>query len=339
MTMRPEDPMQARATDNGVADGWRGARIGAELRDRLRREAGRIPARIDLGEPGHAIAANVFLVLALLATAIEFSTYGTSPSPSELSRAGGAGIGVVATGAWWKLLVSNLLHANLAHVATNAFVIFLTGRWLEHLVGRRIVVATILWSALLAAVGSLVVDTPSVAIGASGVAFGLLGCAVAVDPRAHTAVGVIARQLVAINVVLTFLLPGISIGGHLGGLVAGLAVGTLCWDRTPVDRAHPAGRERRRVAPILVAASLPFIAIAAIGPSVLPGEARTARGNVEAWLLERQLAGAELSSGVTVERASCDPTDDLLVYACRTDRSDVVVTFRTRDDQWRLRGG
>ena len=37
----------------------------------------------------------------------------------------------------------------------------------------------------------------------------------------------LARRLVALNLVLTFLIPGISIGGHIGGLVAGAAAGAL----------------------------------------------------------------------------------------------------------------
>jgi membrane associated rhomboid family serine protease len=37
--------------------------------------------------------------------------------------------------------------------------------------------------------------------------------------------------LVAINLVLTFLIPGISIGGHIGGLLAGAAAGAFLQPR------------------------------------------------------------------------------------------------------------
>jgi len=327
--------MRTRATDCGPHDGWRGARIGAETRDRRRRAAHHIPAEVDLGEPNPPRVVILFLVATIVATVIEFATFGASPTPSELSRAGGAGIGVVATGAWWKLLVSNLLHGGLLHVAMNVFVIYLTGRWLEHLVGRTVVLATITWSAVAAGIGSLLVDVPTVSIGASGVAFGLVGCAIAVDPRARTATGLIARQLGIFNVIGTFLIPGISIGGHLGGLAAGLAVGALAWSRT-TDEQHPAGRVRPGAARALVATSLVPIAVLAIGPALFPDEARDSRGATTAWLLERQLSGAELSSGTTIDEASCEPTADLLRYRCDVDGDDALVTFSRRDDQWTL---
>jgi membrane associated rhomboid family serine protease len=328
-----------RAADdgaNGEEDGWRGARIGAETRDRHQRAMRKIPADVDIGDPGPPRVVIGFLVLAIVATVLEFASFGASPTTSELSQAGGAGIGVVATGAWWKLLVSNLLHGNVAHVAMNVFVIFLTGRWLEHLAGRMLVLATIGWSAVAAGIGSLVVDTPSVAIGASGVAFGLVGCAIGVDPRARTATGLIARQLGIVNVILTFVIPGISIGGHLGGLAAGLAIGFLGWSRT-TSEAHPAGRARTPVATSLAIASLVPIALLAVGPTVLPGEAAGFRGATTSWLLGRQLSGTTLSSGTSIDDAECEPGVDELTFECTTDGSDVRVRFSTRDDQWGLR--
>jgi membrane associated rhomboid family serine protease len=338
MKVPPRDPMRTRATDSGLEDGWLGVRIGAESRMRARRAATRIGAAVDIGEPGPPRVTIAFLAVTVLATIAQFSAFGASPDVSELSRAGGAGIGVVATGAWWKLLVSNILHGGIVHLLMNVFVIYLMGRWLEHLVGRIIVVATIAWAALLSGVGSLIVDTPSVSIGASGVAFALVGCAVAVDPRARTATGVIARQLAIVNVIITFVVPGISIGGHLFGLLGGLLVGWIAWDRTPGD-GYPAGRLRRARPALLIAVSLPLVVLYAVGPSMLPNEAAGVRGATTAWLLQRQLSGSTLSSGRDIDDAACEPTDDLLVFDCRLDgRTNVVVTFRERDDQWSMRG-
>lgn len=331
--------MTTRATDNGVDDGWRGARIGTEHRDREQRARLHIPAAIDLGEPEPPRVVITFLAIALVATLLEFATFGASPDTGELSRAGGAGIGVIATGAWWKLLTANLLHANIPHLLMNVFVTYLTGRWLEHLVGRTIVVATIAWSMVLAGIGSIIVDTPSVSIGASGVAFGVIGCAIGADPRARTATGIIARQLAIVNVIITFLIPGISVGGHFGGLLAGLLVGFACWDRSSASEAHPAGRPRRPLAPALVVAAIVPAAILAIGPGPWPNEARDLRSGITSHLLQRQLDGAELSSGRDVDEATCEGTDDVLRYACELDGRAGAVTFREHDDQWRLLGG
>jgi len=54
--------------------------------------------------------------------------------------------------------------------------------------------------------------------------------------------------LIVINVVLSFVVPGISVGGHLGGLVGGLLAGWV------------AGDQRRR-SPIRVWILLPLLGI------------------------------------------------------------------------------
>lgn len=337
MKLRPEDPMRARATDAGVEDGWRGARIGAERRQRLRHEASRLDVEVDIGEPEVPRVVLAFLVLTVLVTLAEFSRFGVSPGVEELARAGGSSIGAVATGAWWKLLVANLLHGNIVHLLMNAFVIYLMGRWLEHLVGGLLIAATIAWSALLASAGSLLLDSASVTIGASGVAFGLVGCAFAIDPRGRTAVGSIARPLLIANVIITFVVPGISIGGHLGGLAAGALVGWIGWDRR-IDEQHLAGRPRRAVSGGMLTASLLPIALLAIGPRVLPGEAQALRGRVVAPLLARQLSGAELTGGLSIDEARCTPTEDPQRYTCTIDGKQAAVRFADGTDQWSLTG-
>ncbi|MCW2927887.1 MAG: Peptidase rhomboid domain protein, partial [Thermoleophilia bacterium] len=260
--MRPVDPMRTRATDNGPVDGWSGARIGAERRDRVRRAAAHVPAEIDLGEPGRPLVTFTFLALALLATAVEFSTFGATPTTDELARAGGSSIGAIATGEWWKLLTANLLHGGIMHLGFNAVVLVVAGRWLEHLVGRRVVLATILMCLVTSTAGALLASPESVTIGASGVAFGLLGCSVAVDPRGRTAVGVMARPLVLVNAIFTFVLPGVSIGGHAGGLLGGVVVGALCWSRRSSEE-RPAGAVRTvPTAVVLLAAAAAVAALA-----------------------------------------------------------------------------
>ena len=67
--------MRVRAADDGVngeADGWRGARIGAESRDRARRAMHKVQADVDIGEPGPPRVVIGFLIVAIVATVIEF---------------------------------------------------------------------------------------------------------------------------------------------------------------------------------------------------------------------------------------------------------------------------
>lgn len=329
----PRDPMRSSATDNGPTDARDGAWVGARERWRTHQARTRIQAEVDLGEPDRPVVTIAFLVAALALTCWEFSTYGASPTVLELVEAGGASLGALADGGWWKFLTANFLHGGLLHLAMNVFVIYLTGRWLEHLVGRVVVLATVLWSCVLASAGALLVGTADVTIGASGVAFGLVGCAIAADPRARTATGVVARQLGIVNVIGTFLVPGISIGGHLGGLAAGLLVGLVARSRRPSADAA-VGRTRNAPAlALLILSTVPIVGLA-LGPDRLPWGFEEPRSTIVAPLLARQMSGATLGNGERLDDASCEPTGDPLEYRCDIDGSERTAVFDPDDDQW-----
>jgi len=68
----------------------------------------------------------------------------------------------------------------------------------------------------------LIVDPNAVTVGASGAIFGLMA-AVIVIARGR-GIEQVASQFglfVVLNLVLTFSIPGISVGGHIGGLIGG----------------------------------------------------------------------------------------------------------------------
>jgi membrane associated rhomboid family serine protease len=79
--------------------------------------------------------------------------------------------------------------------------------------------------------------TPSAAtVGASGAIFGILGAALVLERQRMYVLGGSALAIIVINIVFSFAVPGISIGGHIGGLVGG-ALSTLAL--THFGRRHP----------------------------------------------------------------------------------------------------
>lgn len=131
-------------------------------------------------------------------------------------------------GEWWRLVTGGFLHANLMHIGFNMFLLWLLGSELEPFLGR--VRFGLLYGASLLAgsFGVLLVDPTVATVGASGAVFGLMGAMIVVQ----RALGINPWQsgiggLVALNLVITFLIPNISIGGHLGGLVGGVIVAGL----------------------------------------------------------------------------------------------------------------
>jgi membrane associated rhomboid family serine protease len=83
-------------------------------------------------------------------------------------------------------------------------------------------------SLLTGSLGALLVSPHSLTVGASGAIFGVMGAA-AVEMRARqiplmqSGVG----TLIILNLIISFTIPGISWGGHIGGLVGGALVAAL----------------------------------------------------------------------------------------------------------------
>jgi membrane associated rhomboid family serine protease len=133
----------------------------------------------------------------------------------------------VAHGQWWRIVTGGFLHENVLHIGFNMYVLYILGQMLEPALGR-LKFATIYSVALLTgSFGALLVTPHSLTVGASGAVFGLMGAA-AVEMRSRqipimqSGVG----GLILINLIISFTLPGISWGGHIGGLIGG-ALATL----------------------------------------------------------------------------------------------------------------
>lgn len=190
---------------------------------------------------------------------------------------------LVGAGDWWRLVTSAFLHAGFLHLAFNGVLLWRLGQMLEPVVGP----GTFLGLAASGTAGGslgvvglswLVVATPvgtnpaagwilgagpsTITVGASGAVFGLMGAVLVqlrrrgIDPWA-TPEGSTVGALVLMNLVLTFVVPTISVGGHVGGLLAGsAAAGLVGIDRTTGRRRSPAGRARDTAATSLLALAL-----------------------------------------------------------------------------------
>ena len=161
----------------------------------------------------------------------------------------------VDAGEWYRLFTSGFLHYGLMHVFFNMFLLYQLGSVLEQAFGQARFAALYTASLLGGAVGALLLDPGSLTAGASGAVYGLMGATVIV--ARSRGIGFMQSGvggLLVINLLLTFAIPGISIGGHLGGLVAGAASGVLI------------GATERQ--PVLGAAAVASLAIALLGVGI-----------------------------------------------------------------------
>ncbi|HEY0400845.1 MAG TPA: rhomboid family intramembrane serine protease [Blastococcus sp.] len=133
----------------------------------------------------------------------------------------------VAAGEWWRPLTAAFLHIGPVHLVLNMLAVLVFGSELERQLGRWRFLSVYLLSALGGAAAIQLLGDPNRPVaGASTAIYGLLGAlGVLMLVRRQDVRGLLT--LLAINVFISFL-PGISLLGHLGGLVAGaLTAGIL----------------------------------------------------------------------------------------------------------------
>ena len=142
----------------------------------------------------------------------------------------------------WRLVTAAFLHSPglPLHILFNMYALWLTGPYLEALLGRVRFLALYLICALGGSIGYLALVSPhsggwfAGTVGASGAVFGLFGAFFVVQRRTNRDAGQIVA-VVAINFVIGFLVPNIAWQAHLGGLVTGvLAAAALVY--APRDR-------------------------------------------------------------------------------------------------------
>ena len=167
---------------------------------------------------------------------------------------------LVANGDWWRLATSMFLHASVIHLGMNMLFLWWIAAPVEQAIGRARFALVYLVSGLAGAAGALLLTAPgTTTVGASGALFGILGAAFIFERQRNYVLGGGALTIIVLNLAFTFAIPGISIGGHLGGLVGG-ALCALALSR--LGRAH-AGYGRPGLAGIagVVAVGIASVAV------------------------------------------------------------------------------
>jgi membrane associated rhomboid family serine protease len=137
--------------------------------------------------------------------------------------AGGLKLVGVAHGEWWRILTAAFLHYGPLHLGVNMYSLFYAGTLLEHLIGRWRFALLYLASGIAGSAGAILWSPNEVTLGASGAIFGILGGLFVLERRGHIATGGQIAGLIVLNLIITFTFSSfISVGAHVGGLIAGV---------------------------------------------------------------------------------------------------------------------
>jgi membrane associated rhomboid family serine protease len=130
----------------------------------------------------------------------------------------------VADGEWWRTITYGFAHAGIMHLGFNMLALWILGGPLEEYVGSARMLVIYASSVVWGAVGALALSPDALTVGASGGVFGLMAALLVLSrQRGMDMLFSSVGGLLLVNLAITFLLPGISIGGHLGGLIGGAA--------------------------------------------------------------------------------------------------------------------
>ncbi len=129
----------------------------------------------------------------------------------------------------YSFLTSAFLHQALWHVAVNLAGIWMMGRAIEPILGTKRMVWLILGSALVGSAVQLAIFGTA-GIGASGIAFGLLGLGLVTRRRFPELKRIFSERLIVLwltwfGAAWAILTHDIANGAHLGGLVFGICSG------------------------------------------------------------------------------------------------------------------
>jgi len=176
----------------------------------------------------------------------------------------------VGEGEWWRLITSGFLHASPLHIAFNMFALYSLGGVLERTIGRAkfgLIYAVSLAGGSLGVV--LLAGAQDVTVGASGAIFGLFGAfAVLMLSRGQSIMQGGIGGTILLNLVITFAIPGISIGGHLGGLITGAICGAALMGTNPTQ-ARQLDAKFNLTGPAVAALGVVMFAIAIVAaPSI-----------------------------------------------------------------------
>jgi rhomboid protease GluP len=258
--------------------------------------------------------------------------YGAKATPLILDR-----------GDTWRLFAANLLHKDALHLAFNAFALWNVGGALERAVRPADYVALLIFTALGTTLVSAI-GADSISLGASGMAFGVLGASVTFGWR--RGVRGTLRSWFGLRIVPWLLAlfaaglgsAGVDNWGHGGGLLTGALLGCFL---TP--RRWPGEAAARRLAAaagallgtlslgIVAGPALPALGQFRHGPAgvevKMPLGWRRAATSANVVSYSNGLTGAFRSSATLIQTQACRG------HGCACDR---LVRAALEDDLWRL---
>jgi len=173
---------------------------------------------------------------------------------------------LVGVGEWWRTITGGFLHAGALHLGMNMLALWIVGRAMEPHIGPARFGAIYATSLIGGSLGVCLMFNSSqgATVGASGAVFGLFGALMVWQWSRGIGPMEGIGPIVLLNLVFTFAIPGISVGGHVGGLLTGLVCGAILFAGGARNRRPNTTEAAVRLAGVAVLGVVMFAATLAV---------------------------------------------------------------------------
>lgn len=171
----------------------------------------------------------IFIIINIIVFMLMY-IYGNGSEDIETLKQFGANyIPYVKSGEYIRLITSAFVHIGIIHLLSNMYSLYVIGRQVEQLYGKIKYILIYFISAIMGSLFTVVFsNSNTVAAGASGAIFGLLGALLyfGYSYRGYIGNSIINQVLPAIllNLVVGFSSPNIGNSAHIGGLIGGYLI-------------------------------------------------------------------------------------------------------------------
>lgn len=172
------------------------------------------------------VVTDVLILLCILIFAAMY-IFGNGSTDSYTLIKFGANIDTYTkAGDYYRLITCMFLHIGLFHLICNMYSLYIIGNNVENFFGKWKYLIIYFISGISGSILSLAFSHNTILAGASGAIFGLLGALLYFGYYYRAYLGSAGKnaiiQVILINLLIGFMVPGISNAAHIGGLVGGI---------------------------------------------------------------------------------------------------------------------
>jgi rhomboid protease GluP len=182
----------------------------------------------------------------------------------------------IDNGEIWRMVTPVFIHIGLLHIFFNSYAIWIVGPQVEKLYGGARFTIIYIVTGIAGVAGSYWYHPESISAGASGALFGLFGALLvfgfryrsSIPPMFQKAVGKGVFPVIAINLVIGYVIPGIDNSAHVAGLISGALLAAVIPFKEPGSTTSSLFKFIQVVLAIVVLLSFYEVAVHYDGPGI-----------------------------------------------------------------------